>query len=170
MFKSIKQEEVKAAHIIHTHIRQRSNTKTTSSRERRDMKRHLGSINVMCYPWMPLKREEKRTVQSSFSSSFFLAFSPFKSNMHWRVACPRSLTLTQWNKRHLTQPQWSIQTPLLAGAVTHAHTNAHTHIHRHTLIPPPQMLMHMHVHCDLCILAGVWAYLRARPTYRSAHL
>lgn len=71
MYKSIKQEEVKAAHIIHTHIRQRSNTKTTSSRDRRDMKRHLGSINVMCYPWMLLKRRKKEQFRVLF---FFLSF------------------------------------------------------------------------------------------------
>ena len=65
MYKSIKQEEVKAAHIIHTHIRQRSNAKTTSSTERRDMKRHLASINVMCYPWMPLKNERGREKKNS---------------------------------------------------------------------------------------------------------
>lgn len=165
MSKSIKQGEVKAAHIIHSHIRQRSNTKTTSSRERRNVKRHLGSINVMCYPWMPLKRgkkEQLRVLSLSFYLSLFLSISPFKSNTHWREACPRSLTLTQWNKRHLSKLQWSIQTLLLAGAQTHTC--------RYTLIPPPQMLMHMHVHCDLCFLAGVWAYLRARPTHRSAHL
>ena len=93
---------------------------------------------------------KKRTVKSSFSPpfSFFRCFLSIqrqhapqrareretereREREREREACPRSLTLTQWNKRHLTKPQWSIQTLLLAGTRTYTHTRRHTHTDTH---------------------------------------